>query len=47
MIFFVNIIFIIKRSFDVVEIKEVNVILVLLIFDIDYYIEGNFKRESM
>lgn len=38
MIFFVNIIFIIKRSFDVVEIKEVNVILVLLIFDIDYYI---------
>lgn len=44
MIFFVNIIFIIKRSFDVVEIKEVNVILVLLIFDIDYY---NFKRESM
>lgn len=38
MIFFVNIKFIIKRSFDVVEIKEVNVILVLLIFDIDYYI---------
>lgn len=38
MIFFVKIIFIIKRSFDVVEIKEVNVILVLLIFDIDYYI---------